>query len=418
MIDLNINLKKSSINGTVPAISSKSAVHRALICAALSDSPTELEFRNDSDDVCATLQCISALGCTLSPTERGIVVTPPSSFQHEPHFDCLECGSTLRFMLPVAAALFESFSMSGSGGLVSRPLEELMQSMKAQGCSFLGSALPFSAKGRLKPGDYIIPGNVSSQYISGLLFALPLLDGESRIVLTSPLSSCAYVEMTLQMLRAFGIEIEVRDSGYIIKGSQKYKSPGRIALEGDWSAAATWLCAGAISGPVTVTGLNLKSQQADIAILEILEKVGAKVVLGENSVTVSRGALRPVSISIDQCPDLMPVVSMLLANCDGRSLIYDAARLRIKESDRITTMSDALSALGIRTEQERDSLSIFGGKAACGTIHSANDHRIVMAAAVASAVTELTLMGSDAASKSYPSFFEDYRLLGGVTEII
>ncbi|MGI6028169.1 MAG: 3-phosphoshikimate 1-carboxyvinyltransferase [Candidatus Heteroscillospira sp.] len=410
---MDISLRRAPLHGIVPAIASKSAAHRLLICAALSDSPTFVAFKGTSNDIRATIQCITAFGCTISPTSDGVLVHPPAHRLRKPHLDCLECGSTLRFMLPVAAALFEDFSMTGHGSLSGRPLGELANGITQHGCEMSNHALPFRAYGRMHSGLFQLPGNVSSQYISGLLLALPLLDGDSRIILTSPLSSAAYVDMTIQALAQFGVEVRRTSDGWHVPGGQTYRSPGHIQVEGDWSNAAVWLCAGALAGPVTVTGLNLDTVQADLAIVELLGQMGASVFLGNDSVTVSRGSLRPLTVNIDQYPDLMPILTMTLAAIDGSSLITNAARLRLKESDRLSSMSAALAALGVNAIEGRDFLALRGGTLSPGAVDSANDHRIVMAAALASSCTALSVTGVQAIEKSYPEFFRHFAALGG-----
>ncbi|MGE4353785.1 MAG: 3-phosphoshikimate 1-carboxyvinyltransferase [Oscillospiraceae bacterium] len=410
---MDLMLGRSSLHGTVPAIASKSALHRLLICAALSSSTTYIDYYGFSSDIFSTIQCISEIGCVISPTATGVRIQPPENFCRIPHLDCLECGSTLRFMLPVTAALFDDFSITGQGRLIARPLDDLAHSLSEHGCTFMAQTLPFRVCGRLRPGTYKLPGNISSQYISGLMFALPLLAGDSEIVLTTPLSSAAYIEMTLEALRLFGIEIIQTDNGWHVKGAQKYRSPGRVNAEGDWSSAACWLCAGAVSGPITITGLNANSAQADTAIIETLRSLGAHVTVGENAVTVSKGDLLPLSVDVDQFPDLMPVIAMTLSMCHGTSLIYNAARLRLKESDRIHAMAKTLSALGITAIEGQDFLRLIGGRLSDGIVDGANDHRIIMAAALASLQTPVTITGTEAVDKSYPGFFNDFTVLGG-----
>lgn len=410
---MDIQLGRSSLRGTVQAIASKSDLHRLLIGAALSDSPTFVDFTGMSNDITATLQCISAIGCTVTPTESGVLVEPAQAGARKVHLSCQDCGSTLRFMLPVAAALFESFTASGEGRLLDRPIGELARGMQEHGCTLSSHSLPLEVSGKMHSGIFEIAGNVSSQYITGLLLSLPLLEGDSQIVLTSALSSAAYVDMTLKTLAIYGIEVRETNSGWHIKGSQQYRSPGRVVAEGDWSSAAVWLCAGAIAGPVTVTGLSRDSLQADMAVVQLLEKLGAAIEYSADGITVSRGELRPMSIDVDQFPDLMPVLSATLAMCPGASLIYNASRLRLKESDRLSAMAELLSKLGVGVEARADSFSLTGGGATQGSVSAMNDHRIVMAATLMSAATDIRITGIEAIEKSYPSFFRDYAALGG-----
>jgi len=413
VFDMDILLQKSTLSGTVNAIASKSAVHRLLICAALADSPTFVDFNGYSKDINSTLQCISALGCEIHTTDSGVLVHPAKNSGQSPHLDCGECGSALRFLLPVAAALYEEFSMTGEAGLCRRPIGELEKAMAAKGCKLSADSLPFTGKGKLRCGTYELPGNVSSQYISGLLFALPILEGDSEIILTSPLSSAAYVRLTIDALEQFGIVVQHTEKGWHIPGGQIYRSPGRVIAEGDWSNAAVWLCAGAISGSVTVTGLDMNSAQADKAILDLLESIGADVKTGKNFVTVSHKELKSMDVNIDQFPDLMPVLTVTLAMAVGESLITGGARLRIKESDRIAAMHKTLSALGVASAEGEDSLTICGGTVAGGRVDSEGDHRIVMAAALASAKGHVAITNYEAIEKSYPDFFRHFAQLGG-----
>lgn len=400
------------------AISSKSAVHRILISAFLCKTPTYVDFNGYSKDISATIDCLVASGATISPTDTGVLVTPPTSFDIAPDINCAESGSTLRFLLPVMSAMFGTYSVTAKGGLRERPLSELIDCLSSQGASFSANTLPLTASGRLISGNYSIAGNVSSQYISGLLFALPLLDGDSKITLTCALSSSAYVDMTIQTLRDFGIVIEQTDYGFFIRGNQTYTSPARIFAEGDWSGATFWLCAGAVMGPITVHGLLYNSLQADRRILDLLTDMGANISMSDNSITVSRGSLSAIDVDIDSSPDIMPVLSMLFAFCDGVSTIYNGERLHIKESDRISAMADVLKSLAIPVTHGRGTMAVTGAVPESGVINGANDHRIIMAATLASLATDLSIIGSLAVDKSYPSFFDDFAKLGGHFEII
>ncbi len=415
---MDLRLCRSELRGTVRAPASKSAAHRLMICAALSSSPTYIDFSGNSDDISATERCLSALGCIISPTSSGVLIAPSADTGAAPELDCGESGSTLRFLLPVAAALCGGFSVKVRGRLASRPLGSLMDAMREHGCSFSGEKPPFSVSGRLKPGRFRLPGSVSSQYVTGLMFALPLLDGDSVIEIDGALSSGAYVDMTVSALRRFGIAVEPCSGGWRIPGRQNYVSPGRVEVEGDWSSAAFWLCAGALGGPVTVAGLDMGSAQPDRRIASLLGEMGAHISCAGGCVTASRGELRPLSVDIDRSPDLMPALAVTLAMCGGDSLIYNAARLRLKESDRLASMSSALTALGIKSTETDDSLAITGGTPSPGEVDGSGDHRVVMASALACAQTDLIIRGCEAAAKSYPAFFDDLAALGGRFERI
>lgn len=385
----------SRISGTVAAIPSKSMAHRLLICAALADSPTEVECQGTSKDIEATKACLTALK-TGDP------------------LPCGESGSTLRFLLPVAAALGAEVQFHMEGRLPRRPMAELEQQLTAHG-AVITHPQPhiLQCTGKLTAGDYVLPGNVSSQYISGLLFALPLLDQPSTLTVTGTVESAPYIEMTLDALRQFGIRVMIKDNRYEIPACG-YRSPGKAVVEGDWSNAAFWLCAGALGAPVTVTGLNPHSLQGDKAVLELLTAFGAKVAQNGDAVTVSPAPLRAVEIDAAAIPDLVPVLSVVAAAAEGTTRIYNAGRLRLKESDRIQSVCRMLDALGGSAEETVDGLLIRGGKPlAGGTVDSCNDHRIAMAAAVASILceNEVTIHGTEAVEKSYPSFWSDFTQL-------
>ena len=255
--------------------------------------------------------------------------------------------------------------------------------------------------GKLQPGDYVLPGDVSSQYISGLLFALPLLEGTSTLTVTGKVESAPYIAMTLDALSQFGVRPKLENNVYTI-------SP----TEGDWSNAAFWLCAGAVSGPVTVTGLDPDSLQGDKEVFEILRRFGAKTEQNGTSFTVSPGTLRAIDIDAAAIPDLVPVLSVVAAAAEGTTRIYNAGRLRIKESDRIKTVRAMLTNLGAAVEETADGLLIHGGKAlTVGAVDSANDHRIAMSAAIAATLCDVTVLGAEAVAKSYPKFWEDFSIL-------
>lgn len=274
--------------------------------------------------------------------------------------------------------------------------------------------MPFALSGKLSPGIYRIRGDISSQYITGLMFALPLLDGESEIIIEGETVSKGYIDITLEVLSSFGIIISSSQSGYKIKGSQKFVSPGRVKVEGDWSNAAFWLAAGAMGGDISVKGLNQNSAQGDKAIVDILQKAGADI-RSENGIVRAKGApLKGINLYADTVPDLVPIVSAALAKAEGLSVITGIERLKIKESDRVSAVMHILSVMGIQSEYE-GSLKIHGGKLRGGEIDAHNDHRIVMAAAVAGAYGSgiTRIYGAEAVTKSYPDFFNIFNALGG-----
>ena len=416
-------LTKLPISGQISAIASKSAAHRLMICAALAKGPTEIVCSTTSKDMEATRACLAAM------QDGGVL-------------PCGESGSTLRFLLPVAAALGLDVTFSMEGRLPQRPLAPLDQQLTDHGVT-LSRPQPhlLQVSGQLQPGDYVLPGNVSSQYISGLLFALPLLDGPSTLTVTAKIESRPYIAMTLDALEKFGVRIatqrrprvwppyaprnDKQTSDVIAKAAtaacgdpsslmfhiqpRKYVSPGAVTVEGDWSNAAFWLCAGALAGPVTVTGLDRDSLQGDKEILNILRRFGAHVEEMDGKITVSNHKLQAIDIDAAEIPDLVPVLSVVAAAAMGTTRIYNAQRLRLKESDRIRTVCAMINGLGGAAEETDDGLLIHGGGLTGGTVDSCNDHRIAMAAAVASVLCPVTVLGAEAVEKSYPQFWEDLR---------
>ena len=412
------------LGGQITAIPSKSDAHRILIACALSDKKTVVSINSKllSDDIRATLKGLTALGARFEYSDSAITVYPIQNVD-KAYIDCGESGSTLRFLMPVACALCGNNTFIMHGRLAKRPIDELQREMIKNGCEFSHTdEQSLSALGRLKSGRFRIAGNISSQYITGLLFALPVLDGDSEIELTSPLQSSAYVDMTLSVLRRFGINILQCGNCFLIRGSQKYISPGKISVEGDWSNAAFWLCAGAVGLPVTVKGININSLQADKKITDILRSAGAYVHTDKNSVCVSPCAvLNTFEINAEQIPDIIPVIAVTALFANGKSLIYNAARLRIKESDRIAAISSVIASLGGKIRTGQDFIEITGNTPLKGSeVSGFNDHRIIMSAAIAAQYCSdnVTINDCEAINKSYPSFFEDYNNLGGIANVI
>jgi len=419
---LDIAVTPSKLSGTVPSIVSKSEAHRLLICAALANEPTTLVMNGSlSKDIEATISCLESMGAHIIKDGGLYTVNPITQRKNEFTLDCGESGSTLRFLLPVAAAIGADFHVSGQGRLPQRPLMPLIKAMRENGCCFSSDTLPFKVGGGLESGEFSLPGDISSQFISGLLFALPTLGGNSKIVLTSSLESVGYVNMTIDALQKFGIRVERGQNSFIINGSQKYKSCKTVRVQGDWSNAAFWLAAGALSGGITVTGLSESSVQGDMAICNIVKSIGARVEIHENSVTVSRGSLNAISIDASDIPDLVPVIAAALSIAEGKSLIYNISRLRLKESDRLRTVALALNSIGADIKENENSLEIKGREALSGGVaDSFNDHRIAMSLAVASIAckNKLTITNAQAVEKSYPEFFTHFMQLGGKCDVV
>ncbi len=422
---MTVKVTPSPLKGRLRAISSKSCAHRALIAAGLADKATTITLNILSEDIVATMNCLKAMGCTIRQEEANglirLLVEPMDANKSREPFvlDCNESGSTARFLLPVAASVAPQFTMTGKGKLPTRPLTPLRREMEQKGCTFQGEAMPFTVTGALQPGEYRMEGNVSSQFISGLLFALPLLAGDSRIVLTSPLESAPYVDITLETLAQFGVAIEKEANGFLVKGGQCYVSPELLDIQGDWSNGAFVLAMGAVGGDVTLTGLRPDASQGDKAIVPLLEAFGANVTAQQDAFTVKQAPLTGITIDVAQIPDLVPCLASVAALSKGETRIINGSRLKIKESNRIQTTHDALTALGADITMTDDGLIIRGKeKLAGGEAQGYGDHRIVMALAIAASgcANPVVIHGAEAVNKSYPGFFEDLQLMGGVVD--
>ena len=411
------------LSGKIKAISSKSHAHRVLICSALASEPTKINCNVLSKDITATLECLKMLGVDIKTGENTIFVNP-QRFNEKAEIDCGESGSTLRFLLPVVSALGIDATITAHGRLPQRPLSPLKEELEKKGVVFeTDNEFPLHITGNLQSGEYELAGNVSSQFVSGLLFALPLLEGDSKIALIPPVESKSYIDMTVATLREFGILIEETENTYIIKGNQKYVSPQEITIDGDWSNSAFFLCAGALSKDgVTVSGLNINSTQGDKKILDILKRMGASVQINNDEITVKKNKLMGTMVNGGDIPDLVPIVSVVGAMCDkGVTHIINASRLRLKESDRIATTEALLTKVGAAVSETDDGLVIWGENDLIGgRVEGANDHRIVMSAAILSCLCALPvdIVGAEAVEKSYPQFFEDFNSLGGKANVI
>lgn len=399
----------------VPA--SKSLTHRLLICAALSREESSLLCEGLSQDILATIACLRAFGAEIREAEPGMLQICPIREQTEGELllPCGESGTTLRLLLPLAGALGVRARFLREGRLPRRPLAPLDRELSAHGMVLREEGELLCAEGKLLPGDFSLPGNVSSQFISGLLLALPLLNGSSRLTVTGPVESAAYIRMTEDVLEQAGIRFRKEGASYAVPGAQSYRMTGCRAVEGDWSNAAFFLCMGALSRRgILVEGLSPDSVQGDRAVLELLRRFGAELGYTESGVFVSRRELLPITVDAAPIPDLVPVLSVLAAGAVGESRILNAGRLRLKESDRLQTTAALLRALGGEAEEGEDCLLIRGkGFLRGGRADSAGDHRIAMSAAAAACLCAgpVELEGAEAVSKSYPRFWEDFESL-------
>ena len=407
----------SHVKKNVRAISSKSEAHRALICAALADRETMLICTDTNADIDATAGCLNSLGARIRRTADGFHIIPVSDVKNNCVLDCNESGSTLRFLLPLASSLGASCSFLMRGRLAQRPLSPLYELLAENGVTLSPQGEnPLIISGRLPCGDYSVAANISSQYISGLLFALSVREGESRLKLCGRVESAPYIEMTVSTLRTFGanIEFDRENSLFIIKGKDKLTSPGEFTVGGDWSNAAFFLSAGAIGkNPVSVSGLDEESTQGDRFVLSVLNNMGADIKIGDGAVTVSPSYLHGTEIDAADIPDLVPILATVASVSEGETRIFNASRLRLKESDRIESVCAFLSALGADIVPTDDGMIIHGKRGLRGgQVDSFNDHRIAMSAAIASLVckNEVRISRFEAINKSYPSFLDGWDI--------
>lgn len=411
---MDITLNKPSLCGTIPAISSKSEAHRALICAALSDKPTKIVCTYTNNDIDATVSCLNALGADICRKDGIFFVNPIKEIRQNAILDAGESGSTLRFIIPIIAALGVDATINMHGRLPNRPLSPLRELLSDNGVTLSPEGSnPLCVSGKLYAGNYSIQANVSSQFISGLLFALPLCEGNSTLTLTGKIESENYIDMTLDTQRQFGADIKYENNTFYIKGIGKYASPERVTIMGDWSNAAFFLCAGAVSkDPVCVFGIDKYSRQGDKKILEVLTSMGANIQIAGDYITVFPSMLHEANIDASQIPDLVPIIATMAAVSNGKTTIYNAQRLRLKESDRIESVCAMIRALGGDITPTSDGMVIVGKpELDGGRVDSFSDHRIVMSAAIASTVCKdpVTIIGYEAVNKSYPDFFDHFN---------
>ncbi len=409
---MNIKIEPSSLSGTVKIPSSKSISHRMLISAALADGVSEITGVSSSKDIEATINCLKALGADISDNNGKITVRGIKTPSEKATLDCCESGSTLRFLIPIASALGTEATFLGKGKLPERPITPYLREMPKYGVSFdYNNTMPFTVSGKLGGGEYLLEGDISSQFITGLLFALPLCREDSRIKMLSPLESKPYADMTIDCMRKAGIEITETPDGYIIPGNTGYK-PFTSSVEGDYSQGAFFFVANAIGSDIAVENLLAESVQGDKKILEIIEDM---------CYNDKSGKLSHFEVSVEDIPDLVPILAVLGSFGDKPSVIKGAKRLKIKESDRLIAISDALNRIGGKVTALEDGLIIEPVKEFTGgTADSFNDHRIVMSLAIASTRSKapVIITNAEAVTKSYPDFFTEFNKLGGKSYVI
>ena len=427
---MNIIIEKPPSGGEVKAIASKSHAHRMLICAALADKESFVRCTERCDDIDATVECLKSMGADITHDGTGFHIKPieiPVSKKLITQV-CGESGATLRFLLPVCGALGIPAKFIMQGSVRQRPTSSILDQLSINGCEITMSNGAISCSGQLQSGEFNLQGNVSTQFLSGLLFALPLCDGESIINVEGKVEPMPYVTLTLNALRDFGISVNMKGAraggGAVcfVQGPQKYISRGNAAVESDWANAAVWLSAGALGGDgITCSGLNLGSSQGDMAILRQIEKFGAAVEYEGNRVTIKPSETSGIQFNAADTPDLVPMLALIASVSDGETFIKNSEQLRVKESNRLHAVAQTLNALGADVTERKDGLSIRGERELQGgAVTSYGDHRIVMMTAIASIVCKnpVTIEGADAVNKSYPGFFEDFKKLGGEIAIL
>ena len=429
---MKIKIKPGNLKGTIEIPPSKSYSHRAVIAAALAESEKKSKIDNlkFSVDITTTTDIMENWGAEIERFESALDIVGNSGkvVPRDKYVQCNESGSTIRFLIPIGITRENELIFDGKGKLVDRPLDSYYRIFKEQGLKYetTGGKLPLTVNGKLKPGNYEIDGNISSQFITGLLYALPLLEGDSKLTINKNLESKGYVDLTLEILKLAGIEIVNNDyKSFDIRGNQTYK-PFDYTVEGDYSQVAFWIVAGIISAnrdnEVKCLHVNKNSLQGDREIIEIVTRMGANLEIFGDYVIVKPSKTKGTVIDISQCPDIGPVLTVLAALSEGETRIINGERLRIKESDRITSIKTELNKLGGNVDEEGDSLIIQGVDGFTGgvTVSAWNDHRIAMSLAVASTRCEKEIILEEAESvrKSYPHFWDDFVKMGGEIEVI
>ena len=412
-----ITLFPTTFDGDINTPPSKSLSHRALICAALAEGESRITNVLFSEDIKATIKALELLGAKFEILGHTVIVKGTRKLKlKDKEVDCNESGSTIRFLIPLFSLTHKEIHFTGKQSLINRPQSIYKDIFDKDNNTFDQQETKIVVKGAVKPRDYYIKGNVSSQFFSGLMFALPLLEEDSMIYIEDILESKSYIDLTIDILEHYGIQIDRVDDGYFIEGNQKYKNKD-YRVEGDYSQAAFYLVGGILNGRLSLNDLNHESFQGDKQIIDIIKQMKGKVVFMENGFTTTSSETRSTTIDLSDCPDLGPIVSLLAALSKGTTHITNAGRLRIKESDRIESTVQTLKALGANIHAIDDEIIVTGHKMLEGgvTVDSFNDHRIAMmiAIAVSRCKKEVTLTRPNAVNKSYPHFFEDYKSVGG-----
>ncbi len=412
----------SKLKGSVKIPPSKSMAHRAIICASLSKGKSVISNIDFSEDIIATMEGIKALGANIKVEKDKLIINGENILKDSNYkvIDCNESGSTLRFLVPISLIKDNKVNFIGRGNLGKRPLKTYYEIFDEQEIkySYEEEKLDLNIEGSLKGGEFKVKGNISSQFISGLLFTLPLLKEDSKIIITTELESKGYIDLTLEMIEKFGVTIKNNNyREFLIEGNQSYK-PMNYKVEGDYSQAAFYFSAGALASKINCLDLDLSSYQGDKECIEILERIGAKLIKNKGeSLSIIHGDLNGTIIDASQCPDIIPVLTVVAALSKGETRIINGERLRIKECDRLNAICTELNKLGADIKELKDGLIINGVQELIGgEVYSHKDHRIAMSLAIASTrcKEEVIISEPDCVKKSYPGFWEDFKSLGGI----
>ncbi len=426
---MKVKINPTKLGGTISIPPSKSYSHRAIIAAALATpnnkkDTSKIENLKYSVDITTTTDIMNDWGAEIQVLEDSEIikgnsgkVTPKNEY-----VQCNESGSTIRFLIPIGISSENELIFDGKGKLIERPLHSYYKIFDEKGIEYYhnNEQLPLKIKGKLSSGVYEIDGNVSSQYITGLLYTLPLLDGDSKIIINKTLESKGYIDLTLEMLELAGVKVANNNyASFDIKGNQVY-NPFNYVIEGDYSQVAFWIVAGILGNEIKCLHVKKESLQGDKEIVEIVKRMGANIDVFDDYIIVKPSKTKGTIIDLSQCPDIGPILTVLAALSEGETRIINAERLRIKESDRITAMRTELNKLGANIIEENDSMIINGVDKLTGgiTVDAWNDHRIAMALAIASIKTEgsFIIEGAESVKKSYPHFWEDFTKMGGNIE--
>ena len=415
---MKVVLSPTELKGKVSAPPSNSCMHRALICAAAADKETVIRCESFSKDTEATMACLRALGAEFDIKDGFVTVHPINKNNDgECVLDCNESGSTLRFMIPFAAALGRKCTFVGAQRLGKRPLKPLLDALREHGVTAEhgeDSFLPLKIEGKLTGGVFTLPGDISSQFFTGALLALGVVGG-GRIKAIGRIESAPYIDITADIQRQFGVDAVSTADGYSVKEGCLYISPGEFAVEGDWSNGAFWLVAGAIGGEIDCLNLRKDTLQGDSRVFDILKLMGADIEWSTDGVKVRKSQLHAVEIDCSDIPDIVPILCVAASQAEGTTVFRNIQRLRAKESDRVQTTVDMLCALGGKITFDENNITVTGTPLTGGITRSANDHRIAMSSAVASiaAKGDVEIHGAEAVEKSYPDFYEKFTMLGG-----